>query len=298
MSPLTERCSENFVKKLIGRTDIEDALKKLDKLTQEEVRMAVAQNLKATHTVDERVKGVATTVVAIEDRVAGVDDRVAGVDDRVARVDDRVTRVDDKVASIDDKVTSVNDKVASVDNKVAGVDDKVASINDKVANVNDRVTGVDDNVKGIDARVAIVDDSVKVVDDKVTEVIHGAEIIFGQACGVFNLNLSDGKEAKQVIKQTANDVDLVKRLSSPSILTFHYRDRLHLVGDQLRLEVQHWLSPPDPSTNQNFVQKARHSGTAEWFFESNALAEWKARGSLLWIHGKRMFSELTTSALH
>ena len=291
MSPLTERCSEKFVKKLIGRTDIEDALKKLDKLTQEEVRMAVAQNLKATHTVDERVKGVATTVVAIEDRVAGVDDRVVGVDDRVARVDDRVTRVDDKVASIDDKV-------ASVDNKVAGVDDKVASINDKVANVNDRVTSVDDNVKCIDARVAIVDDSVKVVDDKVTEVIHGAEIIFGQACGVFNLNLSDGKEAKQVIKQTANDVDLMKRLSSPSILTFHYQDRLHRVGDQLRLEVQHWLSPPDPSTNQNFVQKARHSGTAEWFFESNALAEWKARGSLLWIHGKRMFSELTTSALH
>jgi hypothetical protein len=107
---------------------------------------------------------------------------------------------------------------------------------------------------------------------------------------IFNLNTSDGKEAKQVINQTANDVNLVKRLSSPSPLTFHCRDRLHLVGDQLRWELQHWLSPPDPSTNQNFVQKARHSGTAAWFFESNALAEWQARGSLLWIHSKRMFS--------
>ena len=35
---------------------MEDALKRLDKLTQEEARMAVAQNLKATHTVDERVR--------------------------------------------------------------------------------------------------------------------------------------------------------------------------------------------------------------------------------------------------
>ncbi|KAN0124433.1 hypothetical protein V8E52_002082 [Russula decolorans] len=56
--------------------------------------------------------------------------------------------------------------------------------------------------------------------------------------------------------------------------------------DQLQKDVQHWLSPPDPSTNQNFVSKARHKGTAAWFFESSALTEWKAKGSLLWIHGK------------
>jgi hypothetical protein len=61
MRMLTERCSEKYVKKLIGRTEMEDALKRLDKLTQEEARMAAAQNLKATHTVDKRVKGVADT---------------------------------------------------------------------------------------------------------------------------------------------------------------------------------------------------------------------------------------------
>ena len=70
------------------------------------------------------------------------------------------------------------------------------------------------------------------------------------------------------------------------------------VGDQLQKDVQHWLSPPDPSTNQNFVSKARHKGTAAWFFESSALTIWKAKGSLLWIHGKRMFFELPMSALH
>jgi hypothetical protein len=102
------------VKKLIGRKDIDDALKRLDKLTQEEVRMAVAQNLKATHAVDERVRGVANTVVAIEDGVARVDNRVAGVDVRVSRVDDRVARIDDKVAIVDDNVKVVDDKVTMV----------------------------------------------------------------------------------------------------------------------------------------------------------------------------------------
>ena len=48
MSPLTEQCSEKYGKKLIGRTDMEDALKRLDKLTKEEARMAIVQNLKAT----------------------------------------------------------------------------------------------------------------------------------------------------------------------------------------------------------------------------------------------------------
>jgi hypothetical protein len=51
------------MKKLIGRTDLEDALKRLDKLTHDEARMAIAQVLKATQTVDDRVR-------AVDDKVA------------------------------------------------------------------------------------------------------------------------------------------------------------------------------------------------------------------------------------
>ena len=79
---------------------MEDALKRLDKLTQEEVRMAAAQNLRATHAVDKGVKEVADTVVAMDDRVARVDDRVAAVNDRVVSVDDRVKVIDNKVAEV------------------------------------------------------------------------------------------------------------------------------------------------------------------------------------------------------
>ena len=78
------------MKRLIGRSDVEDALKKLDKLTDEEARMAVAQNLKATHNVDQRVRGVANSVVAVGDRVV---DRVAAVDDTVKTVGDKVAEV-------------------------------------------------------------------------------------------------------------------------------------------------------------------------------------------------------------
>ena len=46
---------EKYLKKLLGKTDIEDALKRLDKLTQDEVRMATAQLLTLTHGVDYKV---------------------------------------------------------------------------------------------------------------------------------------------------------------------------------------------------------------------------------------------------
>lgn len=41
------------MKRLGGRTDVEDALKRLDKLTQEEARTTVAKNLEVTHSIKE-----------------------------------------------------------------------------------------------------------------------------------------------------------------------------------------------------------------------------------------------------
>ena len=43
------------MKKLLAKNDIEDALKRLDALTQEEARMATAEVLKVTQRVDDKV---------------------------------------------------------------------------------------------------------------------------------------------------------------------------------------------------------------------------------------------------
>ncbi|KAH9073597.1 hypothetical protein EDB83DRAFT_84335 [Lactarius deliciosus] len=51
--------AKKYLKKLIGKKEMEDALRRLDKLTQEEVRMAAAEILRLTHIVDDKV----TTVV-------------------------------------------------------------------------------------------------------------------------------------------------------------------------------------------------------------------------------------------
>ena len=144
---------------------------------------------------------------------------------------------------------------------MARVDDNVISIHDKVANV----------------------------DDKVVEVLNGAQItfIFDQAREISNLNRSDGKEAKHVIEQTANDVDQVKRSSSPNLISSNYDASPIILENQLRDNIHKWLSPSDPLTNHNIACDTDHKKTATWFFQGSIFREWKSTGSLLWIHGKR-----------
>ena len=52
---LTGCSAGRFLKKVAGRSEIEDALRRLDKLTQEEHRMATAQDLRGTHRVDDKI---------------------------------------------------------------------------------------------------------------------------------------------------------------------------------------------------------------------------------------------------
>ena len=62
-----------------------------------------------------------------------------------------------------------------------------------------------------------------------------------------------------------------------------------LIGNQLKQLLRTWLSPADPSINHNIARKTQHEGTAVWFFRGSIFVEWKSSGTLLWIHGKRVF---------
>ncbi|KAH9060258.1 hypothetical protein EDB87DRAFT_1831520 [Lactarius vividus] len=88
--------AKKFLKRLAGRTDLEDAVKKLDRLTQEEARMALAEVLKITHIVHDDMK-------VVHGKVEGIDGKVEDMGDKVDEIGDRVQSVDKKVqAAIDD----------------------------------------------------------------------------------------------------------------------------------------------------------------------------------------------------
>jgi len=81
--------SERFLKKLMGRSDVEDAVLRLDSLTKEESLMGVAQNLEVTqknleattknlevtHDVDGNVKDIKVLAEDIDENVKVVKER-------------------------------------------------------------------------------------------------------------------------------------------------------------------------------------------------------------------------------
>ena len=55
---LVERGTEKFTKKLLGESEIEVVLQRLDRLTQDEARITVAQTLGVVHSLVGNVKTV------------------------------------------------------------------------------------------------------------------------------------------------------------------------------------------------------------------------------------------------
>ena len=113
-------CLEKYLKKLVGNTDIEDSLHQLDKLTQEEARMASAEQLGIAHSVERRVIGVDERVQGVSDDVQIAGKKVEGADDRfkLHGIDGEVRRIGHKVQGIDDDVKDVGDRVQGVDRKL------------------------------------------------------------------------------------------------------------------------------------------------------------------------------------
>ena len=87
---LTNLRAEKFFRKLAGMTDLEDALKTLDRLTQEEARIPNAEVLRITQSIRDGVKVVHGKVEEVCDKVEDVAEKVEDVADQVKCIEDKV----------------------------------------------------------------------------------------------------------------------------------------------------------------------------------------------------------------
>jgi t-SNARE complex subunit (syntaxin) len=102
-------CSEKFLKRVAGSTKLNDGLQKLDKMTNEEARMAGAEVLRLAHNIDEGVKGVDNKVQGVGNLVKDVGEKVQGVNKNVQVVSEQVQGVDTNVKTVEVKVQTVID---------------------------------------------------------------------------------------------------------------------------------------------------------------------------------------------
>ncbi|KAH9060260.1 hypothetical protein EDB87DRAFT_623194 [Lactarius vividus] len=129
--------AKKFLKKLAGMTDLEDAVKKLDRLTQEEAQMALAEVLKITQIVRDEVKVVDGKVESMDGKVEDMGSKLGDMSYKVGDMGDKVDDVCDKVDDMGKKVDDVGDRVDDVSGKVEDISDGVQSVGEKVQVVID-----------------------------------------------------------------------------------------------------------------------------------------------------------------
>ena len=128
ITPKADLHTEKYLKKLAGRNDVEDAFRRLDKLTPEEALMAAAETMTMTRNIDDKVKDVDTKMDRVDERVQSIDLKTEGIEDKVQIVDDKVQGVDERVKGVDERVKGVDERVKGVDERVMSVDGKVVSV--------------------------------------------------------------------------------------------------------------------------------------------------------------------------
>jgi archaellum component FlaC len=138
------------LKKLIGNTEIEDALQRLDRLTLEDAHMAAAELLRISHNVESGMIRINEGVQDVNRVVQGVGDQVEDVDTKVQEVDERVQGVRDTVEDVGEGVKDVRKGVEDVGGGVQDVRKTVQGIGDGVQDIRKTVQGVDDQVEQID----------------------------------------------------------------------------------------------------------------------------------------------------
>ncbi|KAI9430671.1 hypothetical protein H4582DRAFT_2086405 [Lactarius indigo] len=120
--------AEKYLKKLVGRKDVEDALQRLDKLTQVEAQVAAAETLAIDRGIGAKVEDVDGRVQVVDERVQSVDTKVEGIDDKVQGVDSRVQGIDSNVHGVDYKIGFVIQGVKETGLTIQQVIDQVSDL--------------------------------------------------------------------------------------------------------------------------------------------------------------------------
>jgi methyl-accepting chemotaxis protein len=138
--------AENFLKRLSGRTNVEDALEELDTLTKEEISMVVVRNLEVTHRVDGNAK-------VIEDAVQKIDRNINATKELTQVVDSSLEVIEKVIRDVDGNVKATKEVTHEVDGNVQEIKELTRDIGNKVKTMNEVVQGfasrINPNVKAM-----------------------------------------------------------------------------------------------------------------------------------------------------
>ena len=108
---LADYDTEQIMKRLVGRRDVEDALKRLDELTNAEGLLAAARTLEVVDHVEENVAQVKEVIHRVEDNVEANLELTQHVEQHVVETKEVTYEVSNNVVDIKQDVRSINRNV-------------------------------------------------------------------------------------------------------------------------------------------------------------------------------------------
>jgi methyl-accepting chemotaxis protein len=122
---LTDCGTEKFVKRLAGRTDVENALQRLDLLTKEEELMTTARNLEVTHRVDDNVATIKEVIQDVDGNIRMTKELTHNVDSNVMTMREVVHDIDSNLRATNELTCKVSDDTKAIEGVVRNIDDNV-----------------------------------------------------------------------------------------------------------------------------------------------------------------------------
>jgi hypothetical protein len=113
------------MKRLMGKAEVEDALQRLDMLTQEENLMTVARILEATHDVNVYVKSTQELTRHVDTKVTVIEEVLQQVDGNVRATQELTHHVDDNIMEIQELTYDVHADVEVIKEGTHTIDDNV-----------------------------------------------------------------------------------------------------------------------------------------------------------------------------
>ena len=113
------------MKRLMGKTEVEDALQRLDMLTQEENLTTVARTFEAIHHVDVNVKESQQLTRHVDTKVTVIEETLQQVDGNVRATQELTHHVDDNIMEIQELTYDVHADVEVIKEGTSTIDDNL-----------------------------------------------------------------------------------------------------------------------------------------------------------------------------
>jgi hypothetical protein len=173
---------ETYLKKLVGKTDIEDALLKLENAILEETRMAAAESLKGIQGLQDRMRGVEGMLEGVGDMLQGFDERMKDISQmgiNSAQITVQLVIFTIYMSLLSDAENAASQTANDADTvtviglaTVPGADGSI-----KIKDDDDKVHGLQDMVEGVRDGTRNVDNEQGIIEDIGARVIDGARVI-------------------------------------------------------------------------------------------------------------------------